>query len=204
MHEFFAIALAHFIAVASPGPDFLIVLRHATNSGSRTAIVTSLGIACGIAIHCILAITGLSLIISNSPALRSWIQVLGCAYLIYLGITAVRSKTGHTKYKNPPPIASSAGAFFQGFTVNLLNVKATLFFIALFSGLISNNTLLSTKLVYGAYLSIATFIWFAIVATLLTTPAPRRFFDKFEPQLNKSFGMIIMLLGILGVLEVYF
>ena len=84
----------------------------------------------------------------------------------------------------------------MGFLTNALNPKATLFFLALFTQVISPGTPLFVKALYGAEMSVATFLWFALVATLLTHKRVNRIFSSAKFYLEKAFGVILVGLGI--------
>lgn len=81
-----------FVAMISPGPDFLIVLRNALGLGRKHGIATALGIGSGLSIHMAYCIMGIGLIISQSIMLFSAIKYIGAAYLLWLGYKSVKSK----------------------------------------------------------------------------------------------------------------
>ena len=83
MLEFLTIAILHLFAVASPGPDFLLVTRQSLRFGRSVAIWSSAGIATGILFHSFIAITGVSLIISSNPNLFHWLKVCAAIYIAY-------------------------------------------------------------------------------------------------------------------------
>ena len=80
-------AFAHLIALTSPGPDTAIVIRQVSIHGRLEGIKTSLGIGFGILIHCILAISGISLIILANDLYKFVISLVGGIYILYLGLT---------------------------------------------------------------------------------------------------------------------
>ncbi|HAQ49498.1 MAG TPA: lysine transporter LysE, partial [Glaciecola sp.] len=90
--EFITIAGVHLIAVASPGPDFAIVLKQVINQGRRAAIFSSVGIGLGIMLHVMYSILGLSLLIKNTPVLYNIMLYAAAGYLFYIGVLAVRSQ----------------------------------------------------------------------------------------------------------------
>ena len=67
--EFLTIAVAHLFAVASPGPDFAVVLRQSVLGGSRTGIWTSLGVGSAILLHVAYCLLGVALLLAQSPSL---------------------------------------------------------------------------------------------------------------------------------------
>ena len=80
-------AIAHLVALTSPGPDTLIVIRESSINGRSGGIKAAIGIGIGIYFHCLLAINGISLILLSDPTLSKSIGVIGGLYLIYIGLT---------------------------------------------------------------------------------------------------------------------
>ena len=87
--EFLTIAVLHFFAVSSPGPDYVIVTRQSVRSGRSAALFTSLGIAFGILVHSFAAMTGLTYIISSNPLIFLYLKILAALYLAYLGFISI-------------------------------------------------------------------------------------------------------------------
>ena len=85
--------IAHFLAVASPGPDTLIIIRQSLKYGRRGGFLTALGIGCGILIHSYLAIFGISSLIFQFDFIKDIIIVFGSVYLIYLGLLSIFDKS---------------------------------------------------------------------------------------------------------------
>ena len=85
-------AIAHLVALTSPGPDTLIVIRESSLNGRSGGIRAAIGIGIGIYFHCLLAINGISLILLSDPTLSKSIGVIGGLYLIYIGLTMIIKK----------------------------------------------------------------------------------------------------------------
>ena len=86
-------ALAHLIALTSPGPDTAIVLRQVSLHGRVEGIKAAIGIGLGIYVHCLLAINGISLIILSNDLYKLIISLIGGAYIFYLGMTMLVSNS---------------------------------------------------------------------------------------------------------------
>ena len=138
LDEFLLIAIAHFFAVASPGPDFAIVLKQSIQQGRKNALWTSAGVGAAILLHIAYCVLGVALILSQSPSLFMALKYLAGAYLAYLGVQALRSaKPSDSKQQTLAPAEPESvyKAFRRGFFTNALNPKATLFFIVVNSEL---------------------------------------------------------------------
>lgn len=200
--QFLTVAGIHLLAVASPGPDFVMVSRNALVYSRKISIYSAIGLGLGIIVHVTYSLLGIALIIANSVILFTIIKLLGAAYLIYIGYKALRHAkpvatseekvTTHTVSRTITPLA----AIRMGFLTNVLNPKATLFFLALFTQIISPETPILWQVAYGIEMSIATFLWFALVATLLSHRHIRSGFRKMQHHFERVFGIILIGLGI--------
>ncbi len=199
IHELLTVAVIHFLAVMSPGPDFALTCRNSIVYSRRTGIYTSIGLALGILVHVTYCLLGIGLLISKSIYLFSLIKYLGAAYLIYIGVKALRSKGGAlttvTASSSQIPLTTIA-AIKSGFLTNTLNPKATMFFLALFTQVISQHTPLGIKVLYGAEMSVATFLWFSFVAYGLTLENMRKIFERYALYVDRCFGALLVALGL--------
>ena len=128
-------ALAHLIALTSPGPDTAIVLRQVSLHGRVEGIKAAIGIGLGIYVHCLLAINGISLIILSNDLYKLIISIIGGVYIFYLGMTMFLSNSQlSTEINNN----QSKNSFLNGLITNIFNIKAFLFFVSLFSIIIDN------------------------------------------------------------------
>ncbi|WP_020675096.1 LysE family transporter [Geopsychrobacter electrodiphilus] len=197
--EFLTIALVHLLAVASPGPDFAMVMRQSIVCGRRPAIYTSIGIGTGILVHVSYCLLGLGLLISRSLLLFNLVKLVGAAYLLYIGWHSLRAQPTPQETKiavAAQVIPSASQALRIGFLTNLLNPKATLFFLSLFSLVISPQTPLWVQLGYGVYMALATGLWFSALSVFLTRPAVRGFFRRFGHWAERLMGGVLIALGI--------
>tara|TARA_R110002126_G_scaffold160458_13_gene308144 strand:- start:6477 stop:7115 length:639 start_codon:yes stop_codon:yes gene_type:complete len=197
--EFLLIASVHLLAVASPGPDFAIVLRYAVRYGRRAAIFASLGIGVAILLHVTYSLVGIGVLIKTTPWLFQLLSVLAACYLLYLAQGALRSQPPagqETLAKEQTVALSSTKAFSTGFITNGLNPKATLFFLSLFAVVISADTPLSFKLIYGCYMAIATAFWFIFLSLVLTNTRVRGFLLLKGYWFDRLMGVMLLLLAL--------
>lgn len=202
--EFGAIALIHFFAVASPGPDFTIILKQSIEQGRSAALWTSMGIGCGILLHVAYSLLGISLLIKTTPWLFSFLLYAAAAYLCYIGIQALNSKASTQVHEHNTKTSISGfsqfRAFTLGFVTNGLNPKATLFFLSVFTVVISQETTFQTKVMYGVYMSITTAIWFSMIACVISRPNIRAFYINKAYIFDKLMGAVLITMAIMLVL----
>ena len=94
--EFLALATIHFLAVVAPGPDFAVTIRQSVRFGRWVGICTALGIGAGISVHVLYTVLGVGALMHTTPWLLTVAKVLGGGYIVYLGVSLLRSK---------PPVA---------------------------------------------------------------------------------------------------
>ncbi|WP_144820581.1 LysE family translocator [Marinobacter piscensis] len=194
--EFFTVALVHLLAVASPGPDFAVMIRQALCQSRRNALLTATGIGAGILVHVSYSLLGIGLIIQQSLLLFTLLKIAGALYLTWIAIHCLRAKAGGVYVETGAPAPQSGVAAIRlGFFTNALNPKATLFFVSLFSVVISPGTPVVVQASYGAYMALATGLWFTLVAVFFTLPAVRKRFNRFGHWLDRLMGGTLLLLA---------
>lgn len=192
------IVLIHFLALISPGPDFILAVRNSLAYSRKTGIYTAIGFSLGIAVHIFYSVLGLALIISKSILIFNSIKFLGAGYLIYIGIKSFISKKSHInvhteeKKQDIRPIQ----ALKMGFLTNVLNPKATLLFLSLFTFVIKPDTPAYVLLTASVIMIINTALWFSLVSIFFTQKRVQNVFDKFQGVFNKIFGGLLVALGI--------
>ncbi len=204
--EFMTVALVHLLAVASPGPDFAVVVRESVTQGRRVGSWTALGVGCGIFVHVAYSLLGIGLIVSQSIVLFNLFKWLAAGYLLYLGWRALRARPMSldvTDEANARAGRSAWQAFVVGFVTNGLNPKATLFFLSLFTVVISPDTPLLVQAGYGVYLAGATALWFLLVAWLFSRGRVRAGFARMGHWFDRLTGAVLIGLGVrLAVSEI--
>nr|WP_288354822.1 LysE family transporter [uncultured Pseudomonas sp.] len=197
--EFFTVALIHLLAVASPGPDFAIVVRESVAHGRRAGVFCALGVGTGIFVHVAYSLLGIGLIVSQSIVLFNALKWLAAAYLLYIGFKALRAQPaapGAVQEQAAAPARTPRGAFVTGFVTNGLNPKATLFFLSLFTVVINPHTPLLVQGGYGVYLAVATALWFCLVAMLFSQQRVRDGFARLGHWFDRLMGAVLVGLGI--------
>ena len=190
--------LLNLLAAMSPGPDFVMTVRNSLCYSSRAGIFTALGISLALGIHLFYCAAGIGYLISNSILLFSFIKVLGAAYLVYIGIGSIRARGSRLDIapERSGSEMSRMKAFRMGFLTNVLNPKATLFFMSLFTFVIGADTPRFVVLIISVLIMLTAFFWFSIVSIFLTQPNIQRIFLKYEKAINLTLGGFLILLGL--------
>ena len=198
--QFLTIAIIHFLAVASPGPDFAVVTSNSLLHSRKSGIYTTLGIALGLAVHITYCILGIAIVISKSIILFNIIKYLGAGYLIYIGYKSMRAKPAPAleteETEKPKKNLSPLAAIRIGFLTNVLNPKATLFMLALFTQVITPGTPKGIEMLYGLEMMTATFLWFSLLSVFFSHKQIRIRVAKFQHKIERVTGVVLIALGI--------
>jgi len=130
-HDFLLFVLSGLLLNLTPGPDTLYIVGRSTTQGGRAGAVAALGIGAGIFVHIAAAAAGLSALLAASANAFTVVKLAGAAYLVYVGISLLRSPiTPGAAIRGGFAPVSLRQIFVQGFFTNVLNPKVALFFIA--------------------------------------------------------------------------
>ena len=197
--EFLGLMAVFSVIIVAPGADFALVIRQCVVHGRRTALITSFGIGLSLLFHISYTILGIGLIVSKSLLLFSALKWAGAAYLVWLGIKSWRDygyRMESEDLSKDISKLSAPRAFAMGFITNALNPKPVLFFLSLFSALVSPHTPASVQFSYGLGMATALIIWFVAVSYFFTSTPVREQFLRFSRLFNRVTGVLFIGLGI--------
>ncbi|KZN12171.1 LysE family translocator [Marinomonas sp. TW1] len=196
--------LAISVLTMSPGVDTILVMRNAALGGWRLGFLTSLGICMGLFAHATVSALGLSVILLGSAGLFTAFKLLGAAYLVYLGVQALRSAA------NPVGLSFSTkgnqsvnawGSFRQGILSNVLNPKPIIFYMAFLPQFIDpTHSALAQSLFMASLHFIIAMVWQMFLALMihkarvwLARPKVAQVMDGLTGVLLVSFGVKLAL-----------
>ncbi|MCT4353668.1 LysE family translocator [Streptomyces sp. Je 1-79] len=155
--------------VAMPGADFTVVVRSALAS-RRAGVACAVGVAGGLLVHTALAIAGLAAVLIAVPALYRALQIVGGAYVLYLGVQALRGALRATGESSADTAGERAAgrALRQGFLTNVLNPKAPVLFLSLLPQFVPEGAaVLPRTLLLASVVVLLALLWFPLVAVLV-------------------------------------
>ena len=195
LDQMMVIVSVTFLVMVTPGPDMVLVLRNTFVSGRGAGLQTSMGILSGNMVHIAYCVLGIGLLISQSIMAFSALKYAGAAYLIYLGIMSFRSGAKTLDTNAIEGRRPNRTWFVQGFVNNLLNPKGTLFYLGVFTMVMTPETPASAMLllIFSMMLVSASF-WLVFVYTL-DRPTIRESIDRSQQTVNRIFGGLLVLLG---------
>lgn len=200
MQGLLLITSIHLLAAASPGPDFILVSQQTLSNGKQAGFMVSIGIALGLSVHIVYSALGLAAVIANSATALWAIKIIGGCYLIYLGIQGLRSKpVGKVdkviKHKTLKKY-SNVTAIAKGFLCNALNPKAPIYFVALFTVVLSPNLPTLHLVIYGIWMMVLQLLWFSTVVVLLSRPSVNEKFQRLGHWIDRVLGGAMIIMGL--------
>ena len=197
MAEIIAVSTIAIFMAMLPGADFVMVTRTSIYNGRLAGLYMSLGMCLSVCIHASYSIAGLAVVIANSAWLFSAIKYLGAAYLIYLAWQLLTTRETVNKDQNNSTTQMSPFiALRMGFTCNILNPKTSIFFLSIFTQVVSVDTPLIMQVSYGLIIMLAHFIWYSGVVMLLSHPNILPRFNRQKQKIDKVAGFVLMLIAI--------
>jgi RhtB (resistance to homoserine/threonine) family protein len=190
----------HLVAVITPGPNFFVSAKHGLSYSRPAGLSTTAGVATGTLIHVTLGFLGLSALVAQSVWLFMLLKYAGAIYLIYLGVKALLLKS------RPPELAglpfeqaapmSPERAYGIGLLTCLTNPKSALYFLALFTSIISTDTPLTLKLIVILLLPLISWLWYSLVAVSFSFQPIKQWYSRFYSWIERVFGILLIGLGL--------
>ena len=187
------------LVAMSPGPSLAVVLNSTLGGGHRDGYSAALAHGVGVGLYGLLTVTGLALLITRSPALFLSIQLVGAAYLIYLGVKSLRGTSAsrlHTETNN-----GTGNAALAGFLVAFLNPKLAVFMLALFAQFLEPGDGVVTKGIMVATVGITDASWYALIVTLISRTSFLEKLQRSSQVIDRVFGTILILLALSVILR---
>lgn len=183
------------LCMLSPGPDMVLVMRNTLTSGRRLGGLTALGVLTGNMFHIGYCTLGIGLLLAQSSTAYNVLRIASAMYLVYLGVQSLRSRPTAVVEPDAPVAPPPTNTYWQGVINNLLNPKGSLFYLGVFSQLITPEmSLAQTIILIVAMVSVSTIFWIVFVQTL-HLPLIRTQIDKSKVAVDRVFGVVLILLA---------
>ncbi|HFS5790406.1 TPA: LysE family translocator [Citrobacter werkmanii] len=190
-----ALALAHFVALLSPGPDFFLLVGYAVRYRMRGSAGLCVGIALGNGLYIMLAIIGWG-ILRQLPLLFTVIELLGALYLLWIGSLLIRSRpqtlTGADAQSTCPGFGKQ---LLLGLASSLLNPKNALFYLALMTALLGPSVTLLQQSVSGIWMTSVVLFWDLLIVMFIGLPQIQRRLTRGILWVERIAGGVLVIFG---------
>ena len=189
--QFLAVCVA---GAMSPGYSLVLVIRNSTKYSRLAGIMTATGHGLGMGIYAIFAVTGLIIILATNIYIFKSIQIAGIIFLFVFGILFIIQKNEQLLIENNQ---NSLNSFLQGFSISILNPKILVWFSAVFSQFVKNDSTFLTNTILVITASTIDCIWYILVALIVTSYGFKDFFQKRINLIQKISGAVLVIISIL-------
>ena len=190
-----ALALAHFVALLSPGPDFFLLVGYAVRYRMRGSAGLCVGIAFGNGLYILLAIIGWG-ILRQLPLLFTVIELLGALYLLWIGSLLIRSRpqtlTGADARSTCPGFGKQ---LLLGLGSSLLNPKNALFYLALMTALLGPSVTLLQQTMSGIWMTSVVLCWDLLIVMFIGLPQIQRRLSRGILWVERIAGGVLIIFG---------
>lgn len=190
-----ALALAHFVALLSPGPDFFLLVGYAVRYRMRGSAGLCVGIAIGNGLYILLAIIGWG-ILRQLPLLFTVIELLGALYLLWIGSLLIRSRpqtlTGADAQSTCPGFGKQ---LLLGLGSSLLNPKNALFYLALMTALLGPSVTLLQQTMSGIWMTSVVLFWDLLIVMFIGLPQIQRRLTRRILWIERIAGGVLIVFG---------
>jgi threonine/homoserine/homoserine lactone efflux protein len=197
--EFILIASAHFLALLSPGPDFFLIMQASLRLPFRYALGVCAGITAANAFYLLLAVFSLE-IVRETMWLMAGLKYLGAIYLVFLGVMLLRTPIRPLQQHGPTSflqVHHFGKQFFIGFMSGILNPKNIIFYLALFTVMVSDKTGFTMRCLYALWMTMVVFVWDSGVVMVIGRDRIRELLGRSIFVIEKVSGAMLTLFGLL-------
>ncbi|MEW7864881.1 LysE family translocator [Aeromonas diversa] len=189
-----ALAAICVMGAVSPGPSLALIIRNTVGGGRGNGVATALGHGLGVGLYALITAMGLALLITKTPLLFDGIRYGGAAFLAWLGVKALLAKGG------PAAAAEHQGGTrrgaLEGFMVAFLNPQLAIFFVALFSQFVHQETGWRE----GGFMMLTAggidALWYVLVALGLSHGPVLAWLHRKASMINKASGLVLLGLAV--------
>lgn len=197
------VVVAHFLALVSPGPDFLLIVKSAVRNPKAQALGVALGIAVANGFYIALCIVGVGSLLATSLVVMTVLKIAGGAFLLYVAYHALKSRKKDYQFiaeSADTPAVGPRHSFFRefltGFISGISNPKNIIFYLSLFSVVLTNQVGLEFKVALGLWMTSLVFFWDAFIIFVLSRRRVKKIFSRVAFYVDKVAGTLLGLIGL--------
>ena len=183
------------LGAITPGPSLAIVLKHTMHGGRKHGMYTGIAHGIGVTLYALLTVLGMAIIIKETPWLFDLIRYLGVIFLLWLSFKAFTSKSSSSEKIIDLPQTSLSKSSYEGFMIAFLNPKLALFFLALFSQFIDENSLWQHKVIMVFTVGGIDTLWYCLIALIFSQSTMIKKLKDKTHIIEKVTGVALLLIA---------
>lgn len=192
-----SLALVCMLGALSPGPSLALVVRNTMFGGQSAGLATAISHGFGVGLYAAIVLTGIGLVIVQSPLIFQIIQYSGAAFLLYLAYNALTNKASRiTIDEQQGAVKTKVNGCRDGFLIAFLNPKLAIFFLALFSQFVDVNASFQQQLIMVFTVGGIDTLWYCLVAFGLSRGPVLNKLKNNSIWIDKITGVVLVLLAI--------
>lgn len=194
-HIVFYLSLLNVLAAMSPGPDMAVVVQHVLDHGRRAGIWTAVGIASALLVHMTYSAFGLVPLLKQHHYVMIFLGFLGGSYMLFLGLRVwcASSSEPEKVFNQSSKNFSARRAWQTGLLTNLLNPKAVLFIVSMFTLIASYHLNVFQKIGVVFFLSCTSLLWFVVLSLMISHPRVYGRFLRYQTHIKQIMGVLLIL-----------
>jgi threonine efflux protein len=181
------------LCMLSPGPDMFLVMRNTLVRGRWHGGLTAVGVLTGNLVHIGYCVFGVAVLLLRSQPAYNAMRIASALYLVFLGVQSFRQPGAAAPDADRPRATHSRSAYWQGLWNNLLNPKGSLFYLGVFTQLITPDmSIPQTMLLVTVMMIVSALFWLLFVWTLQMPTVGRRLAQS-TVLVNRTLGVVLIL-----------
>lgn len=196
--EFLLIASAHILALLSPGPDFFLVMQASLRLPQRYGFAICSGIAIANGVYIALAVISLE-VVREMAWFLSLLKFLGGGYLLFLGVMLLRTPVQSFDNRTSDSflqVQNIKHQFLIGFMSAILNPKNAIFYLSLFTVMVSDQTVFLTRCFYALWMVSIVFFWDCSVVMAIGRDGVKKWLGSSIYFIEKVSGVALVVFGV--------
>jgi threonine/homoserine/homoserine lactone efflux protein len=184
------------LCMLSPGPDMFLVMRNTLAGGRWHGLLTAVGVLTGNLVHIGYCVFGVAVLLLRSQPAYNAMRIASALCLVFLGIQSFRQPEAGVPATDRPRAARWHSAYWQGLWNNLLNPKGSLFYLGVFTQLITPDVSIpQTMLLVTVMMTVSALFWLLFVWTLQMPMVGRRL-SQSAVLINRMLGVVLILFAV--------
>ena len=191
---------AMLVLAAMPSSSVLLVISRSAVEGFIHGVVTALGIVAGDIVFILIAILGLSLLVDSMGDMFILVRYLGGAYLVWMGISLLRTKPAELKVEKSGSVSLSS-SFISGMLFTLADQKAILFYLGFLPAFINLSSLTLADIAVILTITLVAVGGVKVAYAFMTGGVTSLFTDRAKRAMNIASGSLMLLIGLFVVVD---